>query len=305
MNLPDEEKLGKRLQTARQAAGLTQQVLCQKANLSYSTLTKIERGAINSPSIFTIQSIANVLGISLDELIGGAKSQAVVQAKKRLHTKGGISFVYFDINGCLVQFYHRALTQLAHDSGLAADIVESAFWHNNDAVCRGEMTMADFNVALAEKLQLKAVDWAKYYLAAVEPMPEMHELVNWASERYGVGLLTNIMPGMVNIMLKRGLLPDIAYDTIIDSSEVHAIKPELKIYEIATERAAQAPEEILLVDDSRANLMAAERFGWHVLWFDDYRPEESSEKIKQVLEPVESSVADPPVPGSALSVSAW
>jgi hypothetical protein len=33
--------------------------------------------------------------------------------------------------------------------------------------------------------------------------------------------------------------------------------------------------------------MAAERFGWHVLWFDDYRPEESAERIKQVLEPAE------------------
>ena len=65
MNPPDEERLGKRLQTARQAAGMTQQVLCQRANLSYSTLTKIERGAIKSPSIFTIQSIANVLGVSL------------------------------------------------------------------------------------------------------------------------------------------------------------------------------------------------------------------------------------------------
>jgi FMN phosphatase YigB (HAD superfamily) len=116
----------------------------------------------------------------------------------------------------------------------------------------------------------------------------MHELANWASEHYGVGLLTNIMPGMVDAMLKQGLLPNIAFDTIIDSSEVHAIKPEAKIYEIATERAAQAPEEILLIDDSRANLMAAERFNWHVLWFDDYRPAESAERIKQVLEPAEA-----------------
>jgi HAD superfamily hydrolase (TIGR01509 family) len=266
---------------------MTQQVLCQRANLSYSTLTKIERGAIKSPSIFTIQSIANVLGVSLDDLIGSAKSQGGSQPKTRLRSKSGISFVYFDINGCLVQFYHRALTQLAHDSGQPADVVESAYWHNNDAICRGEMSMTEFNAALAEKLHLESVDWAAYYLAAVEAMPEMHELVNWASERYGVGLLTNIMPGMVDAMLKQGLLPNVAYDAVVESSEVHAIKPEAKIYEIANERAGQAPEEILLIDDSRANLMAAERFGWHVLWFDDYRPEESAERIKQVLEPAE------------------
>src|SRR6185437_3223573 len=100
-------------------------------------------------------------------------------------------FVYFDVNGCLVRASNRALTQLAHDSGQPADVVESAFWHNNDQACRGEMTMAEFNTALAERLQLPSVNWADYFLKAAEPMPEMHELVNWVGEQYGVGLLTN------------------------------------------------------------------------------------------------------------------
>jgi transcriptional regulator with XRE-family HTH domain len=46
----DEVGLGKTLQAARQKAGLTQQELCNQAELSYSTLAKIERGAIKSPS---------------------------------------------------------------------------------------------------------------------------------------------------------------------------------------------------------------------------------------------------------------
>ena len=54
----DEQSLGRHLQTARMAAGLTQQELCQQAQISYSTLAKIERGAIKSPSVFTIQRLA-------------------------------------------------------------------------------------------------------------------------------------------------------------------------------------------------------------------------------------------------------
>jgi transcriptional regulator with XRE-family HTH domain len=50
-----EKALGKRLQEARQKAGLTQQQMCHKAGLSYSTLAKIERGAIKAPSIFTVR----------------------------------------------------------------------------------------------------------------------------------------------------------------------------------------------------------------------------------------------------------
>ena len=66
----DEVGLGKQLQALRTKAGLTQQALCQLADISYSTLAKIERGAIKSPSIFTIQKIAEALGESLDILLG-------------------------------------------------------------------------------------------------------------------------------------------------------------------------------------------------------------------------------------------
>jgi FMN phosphatase YigB (HAD superfamily) len=118
----------------------------------------------------------------------------------------------------------------------------------------------------------------------------MHELVNWASEHYGVGLLTNIMPGVIDAMRELGLLPNVTYDAIIDSSVVHAIKPEAKIYEVATAQAGRAGNEILLVDDTRTNLNAAEKCDWRVLWFDDYRAEESTNRLREVLEPAKGKV---------------
>lgn len=279
----DEKKLGKALQDARKAAGLTQQELCQRSGLSYSTLAKIERGAIKAPSIFTIQSIAAALGTDLNGLMGDFAPKG--PAKKT--AKSGVKFVYFDINGCLVRFFHRAFTKLAHDTGAKPDSIETTFWHYNDAVCRGEMSLDEFNTILAKQLGTDKIDWKDYYLASVDPIAEMHELVTWASGVYHVGLLSNIMPGFIDAMLKEGLLPNAEYATIIDSSEVGAIKPESKIYEIAAEKAGVQPQEILLVDDSRTNLMAAEKMGWRVLWFDDFRPDESSARVKSSLEPAE------------------
>lgn len=276
----DEKGLGQRLQAARLRAGMTQQALCQKANLSYSTLTKIERGAIKSPSIFTIQNISSALGVSLDELLG---ITGVTPTKPKSRSASGVEFVYFDINGCLVRFFHRAFTELAMRTGASADIVETTFWHYNDQVCRGEMTMAEFNAILAKELKTDPIDWIEYYMEAIEPIPIMDETVRWAAEHYRVGLLTNIMPGFIKIMRERGLLPDVAYDAVIDSSEVKVIKPESGIFAIATERAGVPAENILFIDDSRANLMAAEKHGWHVLWFDDYRPDESAERIREAL----------------------
>jgi FMN phosphatase YigB (HAD superfamily)/DNA-binding XRE family transcriptional regulator len=285
VNALDEKRLGKRLQDARRAAGFTQQMLCQQANLSYSTLAKIERGAIKSPSIFTVQTIAAALGVSLDELLGVASVGRSALPKKV--SKSGVRFVYFDINGCLVRFFHQAFTKIADETDTPPDVVETAFWHYNDDVCRGTMSLSDFNAAFAKKVGVPSLDWQKYYLEAVEPIVAAQELVEWASKHYHVGLLTNIMPGFVNAMRTHKLLPNVSYDAIVDSSQVGAIKPEEKIFNIATERTGCQPEEILFIDDSRANVMAAERFGWHVLWFDDYRPQESVERIRKALEPAE------------------
>lgn len=275
----NEKQLGKRLQQARQAAGLTQQTLCQKAGLSYSTLAKIERGAIKTPSVFTIQSIASVLGMTLDELVGAPAGH-----RERGESRSGVRFVYFDVNNCLVRFFQRAFTKVAADADAPVDIVETTFWRYNDQVCRGDMTLEQFNERLGRELHVKGFDWRNYYLTSTVATPEMDEFVPWVRDHYGVGLLTNSMPGLVQDMLDQGVLPKITYDVIIDSSQVHLLKPEREIYELAQKRADCAPDEILFADDTRANIMAAEKLGWHVMWFDDGRPRESIERLRTALE---------------------
>ncbi|MEO6761197.1 MAG: HAD-IA family hydrolase [Candidatus Saccharimonadales bacterium] len=279
----DEKRLGEVVQAARRKAGLTQQGLCQKSGLSYSTLAKIERGAIKSPSVFTIQRIAGTLGIGLDELLSALPSKEVPGQSKKV-SKNGARFVYFDMNGCLVRFYNRAFTRLADQAGVSTDVVESVFWHYNDEVCRGDTTVDVLNTALAERLNVM-VDWQKYYLESVEATPGVAELVQWVAENYRLGLMTNTMPGLVSPMLDSGLLPKVTYDAIIDSSQVHALKPEIHMFEIAAERSGVAQSEILLIDDDRPNLIAAEKLGWRTTWFDAYQPEESIAKVREVLEP--------------------
>lgn len=275
----DEKGLGKRLQAVRREAGFTQQELCHAANLSFSTLAKIERGAIKSPSVFTIRNIAVALNMSLDQLLGTAET-----GPTKGKSKSGVSFVYFDVNGCLVRFYQRAAARVAEDYGLAPEHVEMAYLHYNDEVCRGTMTMIDFNQVVAARLGLKELDWAAYYLEAAEPLMEMHQTLSWAAEHYRVGLLTNIMPGMLDELLRLGKVPTLPYDVIVDSSAIGMVKPEPRIYAYATEQAGVPMDEILLVDDTQANLVAAEKLGMRVVWFDYARPEESSENVRKVLE---------------------
>src|SRR5207253_1703596 len=96
--------------------------------------------------------------------------------------------------------------------------------------------------------------------------------------------LTNIMPGLLSSLKRDGKMPRVEYDVVVDSSEVGAIKPDAKIYEIAEERAGCPPEEILFIDDTRTNIMAAAERGWQILLFDEADPADSLSRVREALE---------------------
>jgi HAD superfamily hydrolase (TIGR01509 family) len=273
----NELTLGKKLQLARQKKSLTQQELCSQANLSYSTLTKIERGAIKAPSIFTIKAIADVLGIELDSLF------ITVEHKQFKTSTSGINFVYFDVNGCLVKFYEHAFMLLANDFMVSPDIIETFFWRYNDLCCNGTITLEEFNQKLAILLHQDSIDWSDYYLKAVTKVDIMQQTLLKIADNYHVGLLTNSMPGLLDKMLANNILPNINYDVIIDSSKVKLIKPETKIFQLATEKAKFNSQQILFIDDTKPNLVAAQQYGWKVEWFDYTDPIASTELIDKTL----------------------
>lgn len=63
------ENLGDKIQRLRKEKGLSQDELARKADIPYTTLTKIEISVIKKPSVFAIAKIAVALDISLDELL--------------------------------------------------------------------------------------------------------------------------------------------------------------------------------------------------------------------------------------------
>jgi len=57
-------------------------------------------------------------------------------------------------------------------------------------------------------------------------------------------------------------------DTVVSGDE-GLIKPDPAIFRLAAERAGMAPEELLFIDDSPANIAAARALGFHVHRFED------------------------------------
>jgi len=62
--------LGKRIKELRARDKLSQDQLSKKANLPFSTLTKIESGYTPNPSMETLIKIADAFGVGIDELLG-------------------------------------------------------------------------------------------------------------------------------------------------------------------------------------------------------------------------------------------
>ncbi len=62
-------KLGKKIKALRLKLELSQDEFARKADIPYTTLTKIETGVIKKPSVFVMAKIAKALNITVDELI--------------------------------------------------------------------------------------------------------------------------------------------------------------------------------------------------------------------------------------------
>ena len=62
-------KLGKKIKKLRTGLSLSQDELARKADVPYTTLTKIETGVIKKPSVYVVAKIAKALNTILDDLI--------------------------------------------------------------------------------------------------------------------------------------------------------------------------------------------------------------------------------------------
>ena len=61
--------LVKRIKQLRKKHNLSQDGLAKKANITYSTIIKIERGANENPKLETLWKLADAFEITIDELV--------------------------------------------------------------------------------------------------------------------------------------------------------------------------------------------------------------------------------------------
>ena len=137
-------KIGKYISTLRKQNGYTQKKLGEILDISDKTVSKWEQGAI-APDITILSSLANVLGVSVEEILLGESitksefrnesgdiSTYSNQARKKLIRDSILLFFFFLI---IILF----LTTLKHDAGwISKDIIV-----DGDVLLRGKIFEKD------------------------------------------------------------------------------------------------------------------------------------------------------------------
>jgi epoxide hydrolase-like predicted phosphatase len=85
--------------------------------------------------------------------------------------------------------------------------------------------------------------------------------------KYKTGLISNAWGDLRDYIMREKM--EDAFDHIIISAEVGAVKPEAKIYHIALEQAKVKPKEMVFVDDFAVNIEGCEKVGIKGILFKD------------------------------------
>ncbi len=80
---PDKKRIGRRIRTIRNKAGLTQEEFGERINLSKNHISDIERG-VSLPTVRGLLSIYSCFGNTPDEILLGKRTPEVDEVTKKL-----------------------------------------------------------------------------------------------------------------------------------------------------------------------------------------------------------------------------
>ncbi len=197
-----------------------------------------------------------------------------------------ISFVYFDVGGvCILDFSGtNKWKDMQRDLGVTVAnqaLFETVWKRTRDHICIDRdvdslLPMFTTEIGLEFPQKYSMLD---DFVNRFESNPSIWLVIEKIRKVSRIGLLTNMYPRLFDAIQKRGILPPISWDVVIDSSVVKYQKPDKHIFEIAERQAKTSKESILFVENNVEHIRAAQNFGWQTFLYDPVHPKESSQKL--------------------------
>ena len=259
--------LGRTIARARQQAGLTQIQLGQQLNVSPSTIAKLERGVIESPSALTIVEIAKITKVDPSQLLAGRLVSNQLPETVKL--------VFFGLLGCLFEDFDCLWPSLAKEAAQSPETAGRLFNRYWPLYALGQIDQAQLNFSFDLKLRF---NWANFLVQNLKVRPEVKNLVLKLSSQVNLALLADLPADWLTPLLKEHY-PEVSWRLIVCPPQTNGLKPWVGFYQIAQAQSGLATADNLLIDSCPLSLNQGKEIGWQT------SPLSSNPELNLNLEP--------------------
>ncbi len=178
----------------------------------------------------------------------------------------------FDFGGVLVRMVDdRPRLNLADQLGIPLASLDNLVFFSETAqkASVGEISIKDHWEAVRKTLGIHPRNMAHFlelYWSADDVNWQMLDYIKTLHPRYKVGLLSNAWDDLRRTLHNRWNI-DGLFDELIISAEVHLVKPDPRIFQLAAERLGVQPCEAVFIDDIALNVEAARQVGLKAIQF--------------------------------------
>ena len=196
-----------------------------------------------------------------------------------------IKAVFFDLGGVIVRTEFQApREQLAQRLGMEYEDLNKIVFDSDSGLRAsiGEISSEDHWASVINRLKRPASELAairEEFFAGDIVDRTLVDYIRSLRGKYKTGLISNAWGDLRDFIVREKF--DDAFDKMIISAEVGAVKPQPKIFQIALLQFGVEPNEAVFVDDFLINVEGAEKVGMKGIHFKD--PESAFKQLKRLL----------------------
>lgn len=198
-----------------------------------------------------------------------------------------IHFVYFDVGGVVMQDFSGTdkWSELLHELGIKPDQNKefNELWdkHKYD-IYTGKnvdsllpIIKQKFNPNISANYSLLLDGFVKRFKVNMSIWP----VIDAIHKKCRIGLFTIQYTGMLVAIKAKGILPDIKWDVVIDSSIEGVSKSDNLMFELAERKAGFKGEQIFYIENTTEHIDKAEDHGWNTFLYDPTDLDKSNREL--------------------------
>ena len=196
-----------------------------------------------------------------------------------------IRAVFFDLGGVILRTEYQTPRQhLAEKLGMEYDDLVKVVFDSESGykASIGAITPDEHWASVTKRLKRPAseMEALRHEFFAGDIIDRtLLEFLRSLRGTYKTGLISNAWGDLRDYIVREKF--DDAFDHMIISAEVGAVKPDAKIFKIALEQAGVQAHEAVLVDDFAVNIEGCEKVGMQGIYFED--AESTLLQLKELL----------------------